>query len=252
MEKQLIDRLAVEIYPSRLEMGRAAAADIAGAIRAVLTEKAECNMIFAAAPSQSDMLAVLAQNPDVDFTRVNAFHMDEYCGLDPEAPQGFGNFLRDAIFSKASFRSVSYLLGGAEDTAGECARYSALLAQYPTDIVCMGIGENGHIAFNDPGVADFNDPVWVKRVELDQKCRQQQVNDGCFASLDQVPRYALTLTVPALFRGAQLFCVVPAATKAQAVRDTLRDEISTRCPASVLRRHPHAKLYLDQDSAALL
>ena len=164
MEKEfLADRLRVRIYPDRKSMGEAAAAGIAAAIRRVLAEKECCNMIFAAAPSQNEVLAALAADKTVDFTRINAFHMDEYCGLAPSAPQGFGNFLRAAIFEKAPFRSVHYLNGNAADIPAECARYGALLEAFPTDIVCLGIGENGHIAFNDPPVANFHDPVLCKQ-----------------------------------------------------------------------------------------
>lgn len=253
MEKELLaDRLRVRIYPDRKSMGEAAAADIAAAIRRVLAEKECCNMIFAAAPSQNEVLAALAADKTVDFARINAFHMDEYCGLAPSAPQGFGNFLRAAIFEKAPFRSVHYLNGNAVDIPAECARYGALLEAFPTDIVCLGIGENGHIAFNDPPVANFRDPVLCKQVALDPVCREQQVHDGCFSALEQVPTHALTLTVPALCRGKEMFCVVPAATKANAVYATVRGSFGEHCPATVLREHPAAILYLDADSAAKL
>lgn len=253
MYKELVaDKLRVRIYPDRQAMGQGAAEDIAAAIRRVLARKECCNMIFAAAPSQNEVLAALAADKSIDFTRINAFHMDEYCGLAQNAPQGFGNFLRTAIFSKAPFRSVHYINGSAADIEAECARYSALLEKYPTDIVCLGIGENGHIAFNDPPVADFHDPVLCKQVALDPICRQQQVNDGCFASIDLVPTHALTLTVPALFRGKELFCVVPATTKANAVQATVRGSIGEHCPATVMRNHDAAILYLDPDSAAKL
>lgn len=246
------DKLQVQIYPNRAEMGRAAAADVAAAICEVLDQREACNVIFAAAPSQNEMLAALAADASVDFSRVRAFHMDEYCGLDPAAPQGFGNFLRAAIFERVAFREVHYLNGSAPDWEAECARYAGLLAENPADIVCLGIGENGHIAFNDPPVADFDDTMAVKRVELDEVCRAQQVHDGCFAELSQVPTHALTLTVPALFRAWRMFCVVPAPTKARAVRDAVRGPVSENCPASILRRHERATLYLDPDSAALL
>lgn len=253
MEKEfLADRLRVRIYPDRKSMGEAAAADIAAAIRRVLAEKECCNMIFAAAPSQNEVLAALAADKTVDFARINAFHMDEYCGLAPSSPQGFGNFLRAAIFEKAPFRSVHYLNGNAADIPAECARYGALLEAFPTDIVCLGIGENGHIAFNDPPVANFRDPVLCKQVALDPVCRAQQVHDGCFSALEQVPTHALTLTVPALCRGKEMFCVVPAATKANAVYATVRGSFGEHCPATVLREHPAAILYLDADSAAKL
>ena len=148
--------------------------------------------------------------------------------------------------------SVHYLNGNAADIPAECARYGALLEAFPTDIVCLGIGENGHIAFNDPPVANFRDPVLCKQVALDPVCREQQVHDGCFSALEQVPTHALTLTVPALCRGKEMFCVVPAATKANAVYATVRGSFGEHCPATVLREHPAAILYLDADSAAKL
>ena len=246
------DKLLVEIYENRTLMGEAAARDIAAKIKELLSEKAEINMIFAAAPSQNDVLYALATDKTIEWNRVNAYHMDEYVGLAADAPQGFGNFLRDHIFGLAPFKSVNYIDSTATAPDAECKRYSKILNDNPTDIVVMGIGENGHIAFNDPGVADFSDKETVKVVELDEICRNQQVNDGCFAKIDDVPTHALTLTVPTLVRAPYLFCIVPAPTKAWAVRETLRGTIDEHCPASILRTQDNAKLYLDADSASLL
>ena len=261
------DNLTVQVYDSRNEMGADSAKDVAAAINEVLAVKDECNMIFAAAPSQNEVLASLAADKSVDFSRVNAFHMDEYIGLDKDAPQGFGNFLRNAIFEKAPFKSVSYIEANKQATEKLmseknisfslalleiCRNYTALLQENPIDIVVMGIGENGHIAFNDPPVADFKDPLYIKPVALDEVCRNQQVNDGCFAGIDEVPTHALTLTVPTLLSGKKLFCIVPAPTKAKAVRDTIECEISTAVPATCLRNHPSCVLYLDPDSSSLL
>ena len=246
------DLLKVNIYSSREEMGEAAAADVKAAILRALSEKETINMIFAAAPSQNEVLANLANDMEIPWGRVNAFHMDEYIGLDKNAPQGFGNFLRDHIFGIAPFKSVNYIRINAPDAEAECKRYSTLLRENPVDIVVLGIGENGHIAFNDPPFADFSDTKLVKPVKLDEVCRNQQVNDGCFASIDEVPTHALTLTVPALMSGKELYCIVPAKTKANAVYAAVNGEISEICPASVLRTHKNATLYLDPDSASLL
>ena len=246
------DLLTVNVYESRTEMGEAAAADIKACILSLLQTKETINMIFAAAPSQNEVLYALATDKEIPWNRVNAFHMDEYIGLSADAPQGFGNFLKEHIFGLADFKSVSYINISASDAEAECERYAALLAKHPTDIGVMGIGENGHIAFNDPPVADFKDPKAVKPVELDEVCRNQQVNDGCFARLEDVPKTAITLTVPTLFAGDHLFCIVPARTKARAVKATLCDEINEKCPATVLRRHESAILYLDGDSSSLL
>ena len=244
-------KLPVRIYDTRRNMGEAAAADVAACIRELLAVKQEIYMIFAAAPSQNEFLAALAATPGIEWSRIHALHMDEYVGLPADAPQGFGNFLRAAIFGQVPFASVDYI-GTESDPDETCRRYAALLQGIQVDIVCMGIGENGHIAFNDPPVADFNDPLTVKKVALDETCRLQQVHDGCFARIEEVPRYAVTLTVPTMFRARYIFCIVPAPTKANAVRAAVCGPISEQCPASILRTHEHAILYTDSDSAALL
>ena len=245
------DKLSVNIYDTRKNMGAAAAADIASCIKELLGRKSEIYMIFAAAPSQNEMLEALIADKEIEWNRVHALHMDEYVNLSSDAPQGFGNFLRRAIFDRVPFASVN-LIGTDTDSEATCRRYDALLAANKVDIVCMGIGENGHIAFNDPHVADFNDPCRIKKVDLDQKCRQQQVNDGCFQTIDQVPTHALTLTIPTLYNVENIFCVVPAATKAEAVKNTVNGPVSEICPASILRTHDNAVLYTDSDSASLL
>ena len=178
--------------------------------------------------------------------------MDEYIGLDKSAPQGFGNFLMAHIFGLVPFKTVNLIDCSAKDPEAESERYTAILQAHPTDIVVMGIGENGHIAFNDPPVADFDDPRWVKPVKLDDVCRQQQVNDGCFAKFDDVPEYAMSLTCPTLMRATWKFCIVPAPTKAEAVLRTLTWEIDEKCPATILRRSDNAILYLEPASAARL
>ena len=252
MKSFMVDKLEVRAYENRTLMGEAAARDISAKIRELLRERDEINMIFAAAPSQNDVLLALVNDKDIDWTRVNAFHMDEYVGLAADAPQGFGNFLSEHIFSRVPFKSISYINCAASDPEAECERYTELLKANPTDIVVMGIGENGHIAFNDPWVADFNDKKWVKVVPLDEVCRNQQVNDGCFASVDLVPTHAITLTVPTLVRAPWLFCIVPAATKANAVKRTLTGEINEDCPATILRERDNSILYLDEKSSALI
>ena len=251
MKTMTKDLLKVNIYDTRDEMGKAAAKDIKACILSLLEKKETINMIFAAAPSQNEVLAELCTYTDLAWDRVNAFHMDEYIGLPKSAPQCFSNFLVDHIFSRLPFKSINLICSenGAEE---ECARYTALLTAHPCDIVVMGIGENGHIAFNDPWVADFNDPATIKPVPLDEVCRNQQVHDGCFAQLSDVPTHALTLTCPTLMNATYQFCVVPAPTKAKAAKRMLDGEISEECPCTALRRADHAALYLDPDSASLL
>lgn len=247
-----IDNVDVRVYGSRQEMGAAAATTVCDKINALLRQQEFVNMIFAAAPSQNEFLAVLIERKDVEWQRINAFHMDEYIGLPVDAPQCFGAFLKDRLFDKLSFNSVSYINGNTSDPVKECGRYADLLQRLPPDIVCMGIGENGHIAFNDPHVADFNDRLAVKVVDLDEECRQQQVNDGCFATLQDVPTHAITLTIPALLSGTYIYSIVPGKNKANAVNQTLNDDVSELCPASILREHPNATLFLDCDSSSLL
>ena len=246
------ERLCVKILPTRDEMGKCAAAEVASCLRRLQDSRDEINMIFAAAPSQNEMLASLIRQPDIRWDKINAFHMDEYIGLPPDAPQSFGRYLREHIFDCVPFRAVYYIRRGDETAAQTVSRYTALLTEHPVDIVCLGIGENGHVAFNDPPVADFRDTAVLKQVQLDPICRMQQVHDGCFAALDDVPRSALTLTVPALCRASYMFCTVPGASKAQAVYDTIHHAVNERVPATVLRTHPHAVLYCDADSANLL
>ncbi|WP_315824194.1 6-phosphogluconolactonase [Paraflavitalea speifideaquila] len=176
--------------------------------------------------------------------------MDEYIGLPPGSPQQFGHFLNEWIFHKVRFRNVFYLNGQAVNLEEECARYGSLLEQFATDITCMGIGENTHLAFNDPHVANFNDPALVKVVDLDEACKQQQVNEGCFAAVHEVPNDAFTLTVPALLKAGCIYCMVPGASKAQAVYHTLVNEVSETYPSTILRTLPNAFLFLDTASAA--
>ena len=238
------------VYDTRKEMGDAAGRTAAEAIKKILSEKEYANVIFAAAPSQNETLDALVSS-DVDFSRVNAFHMDEYDGLSIDDEQSFARYLTDHLFSRVNFRSVN-LIPAKEGAEEACEKCSSLLEKFPPDVVCMGIGENGHIAFNDPPVADFNDPFLVKKVELDEICRNQQVHDGCFPTLDDVPKYAITLTVPALTSAKYLICTVPAPTKANAVKAMLCGDYGEVCPATSLRKHENAKMFLDADSAALV
>lgn len=244
-----VDQLAVKVYRNRKEMGEAAGKAVANRLRILLAHQPRVRMIFAAAPSQQEMLDVLVRADGINWKSVTAFHMDEYIGLPEGAEQSFGLWLKEAIFKRVRPAEVHYVDGRAKDVAGECARYERLLKEAPIDLCCLGIGENGHIAFNDPPVADFKDPKLVKDVVLDEPCRVQQVNDGCFPSFDAVPKTALTLTVPALMSAKELHCVVPGPRKAAAVARTLKGPISTECPGTILRTHPAAVLYLDDDSA---
>jgi N-acetylglucosamine-6-phosphate deacetylase len=247
LEKSTLNSLTVHVAESRRAMGAHAAADIAREIRACLGKQPGVRMVFAAAPSQSEMLAALREQKGIDWSRVTAFHMDEYLGLPADAPQRFGLWLRRAIFDYLPFAAV-HLIEPGDNPEQTAADYAANLNAAPIDIVCCGIGSNGHLAFNDPP-ADFEDPLTVKAVELDRQCRQQQVDEECFATLSDVPTRALTITIPGLLAGHALFCTVPGTFKREAVRRTLSDPIDPMCPATALRQHPRCTLYLDLDSA---
>jgi glucosamine-6-phosphate deaminase len=249
MKEVLTDQLKVRVYESREQLGADAAKIAAEHIGSLLTKQEQVNIVFAAAASQNEFLDALVKE-NIDWSRVNAFHMDEYIGLDEKAPQLFRFYLKRKIFDRVPFRSVNLLNGGATDIAAECKRYELLLKENPIDITCMGIGENAHLAFNDPHVADFNDPAVVKVVDIDEACKQQQVNEGCFEEVSKVPTDALTLTIPALLKAPFIVCMVPGATKAKAVYHTLLSDIREQYPSTILRKHPNAFLFIDSDSAA--
>ena len=232
-------------------MGKAAADAAAQVLREAVERQGHARIIVASAPSQDELIAGLAAAPGIDWSRVTIFHMDEYVGLPASHTASFRRYQQQHLLSEVRPAAFHGIRGEATDLAAECVRYTALLAAAPIDLVCLGIGENGHIAFNDPAVADFDDPHTVKVVELDAACRQQQVNDGCFPGFDIVPSQAITLTCPTLLSGRVLVCVVPGSRKAAAVRNTLRAPIGTACPATILRRHGCATLYLDIESASL-
>jgi glucosamine-6-phosphate deaminase len=238
----------IHVAESRLAMGNQAAVAIANEMRTCLQSRPGIRMVFAAAPSQAEMLSALRREKDLDWTRVTAFHMDEYLGLAEDSPQRFSAWLRRAIFDHLPFSAV-HLMNPGNNPAQSANDYAAKLNEAPIDIVCCGIGVNGHLAFNDPP-ADFQDRSIVKVVHLDAQCRQQQVDDRCFATLDEVPSHALTMTIPALLAAHTIVCTVPGSAKRDAVRRALLGPIDPMCPASALRQHPRCIIYLDQDSAA--
>ena len=239
--------LDVSVLSSRKELGKVAGEDIERKIVELQASKEEIRMIFAAAPSQNETLDYLVNSKKIDWSRVVAFNLDEYIGLGSDAPQLFSSFLKERLFSKVRFKEVN-LLKGDGNIEKEMSRYTELITAAPIDIVCLGIGENGHIAFNDPSVADFEDPLIVKQVKLDLESRIQQVNDGCFHQLSEVPESALTLTIPAIIKSDFLFCMVPGASKREAVFHTLNSPITNEWPATILQNHPNCKFYFDMDS----
>ena len=245
-----VDRLRVRVFLSARELDVAAAADATAVLQAAVAERGAAHAMFATGNSQLGFLDELVTR-DVDWSKVVVFHMDEYVGVGPDHPAGFARYIRERIADRVHPRTVNYLQGTG-DAEAECERYARLLAERRLDLCCLGIGENGHLAFNDPPVADFDDPRDVKVVELDTACRAQQVNEGHFASIDAVPTHAITVTIPALLRASQVIANVPEARKAVAVQAALEGPVSTSCPASVLRTCSHARLYLDRESASRL
>ncbi|PSV24730.1 glucosamine-6-phosphate deaminase [Photobacterium kishitanii] len=244
------DQLSYQVYSTRQAMGKAAANYTEQLLIKLQHEQDSVRIIFASAPSQNEFLAHLKASTKIDWSKVTAFHMDEYIGLPTGAEQAFNHFIKNSLLDEVKPSAAHFINIDAQDSVQECQRYAALLQQAPIDLVCLGVGENGHIAFNDPWVADFNDKAIVKKVQLDTQCRQQQVNDGCFAALDNVPQYALTLTIPTLVNAKHMVCIVPAATKREAITAMINGEISEDLPASILRKHQSAALFLDNESGA--
>ena len=243
-----VGELTVRVFDTRQEMGQAAAEDAEKIINRAIADQGEATVVFAAAPSQNELLESLL-DAEIDWAKVRAMHLDEYIGLPADHTAGFGNFLRRAIFDQLPFKEIHFLSDDELNAETICDRYTRLIAKYPPDLALLGVGENGHLAFNDPAVADFDDPETVKVVELDDVCRMQQVNDGCFEKFDEVPQQAVTLTMSALMAIKDTITVVPGKTKAQAVDAMLNGEITTDCPASILKTKENAVLYLDVESA---
>lgn len=251
----VVDRLAVEIHATRAALGRASARAAGAYLRGVIAREGEARVVFGSAPSQDEFIAALIDRRvagPIDWSRVTVYHMDEYVGLAGDRPESFRSYLREHLLRHVPVGTFHPIAAEEPDSAAVCARYAAWLSEKPIDLVCLGFGENGHIAFNDPAVADFDDPALVKVVELDAACRQQQVNDGCFPSLDAVPARAITVTITVFRQARRLTAQVPGARKAAAVRAALRGSIATDCPASILRAHPNATLYLELESASQL
>jgi len=244
--------MAVAVHDDVASLARALADEAASVIGAAVEERGGARAMFATGNSQLAFVdALVTATPGVPWDRVEVFHMDEYVGVGPDHPAGFQRWIRERIVERARPR-VAHYFDGLGDPPTECDRYAALLAEAPLDLCCLGIGVNGHLAFNDPPVADFDDPLDVKVVELDETCRRQQVDEGHFAGMADVPAHALTVTIPALLRAGTVLAVVPERRKAPPVRDALEGPVSTACPASLLRTRDNVRLHLDSESASLL
>ena len=246
------DALAIRIYQTPDDLAQDAAAMAQRHLYETLARQGSASVIFATGNSQLQFLDALVALGGVDWSRVTLFHMDEYLGIDANHRASFRRYLRERVESRVKPKQFHYLEGDALLPLKECERYTKLLSAQPIDLCCLGIGENGHLAFNDPPVADFKDPHPVKLVKLDEACRQQQVGEGHFPNLEAVPQYAFTLTIPTLCSARRMLCIVPERRKARAVKETLRGPIRPACPASFLRQQSHCTLFLDGDSASLV
>jgi len=247
-----VGTLAVEVYEDRNALGQAAAIVAANRLRELAKQHETVPVIFATGDSQRASLHALAALPDVPWSQVIGFRMDEYVGLPEDHPASFSRYMRENLTSRVQLKRMYEIDGSAANVENTCREYAQLLRAHAPLLCLLGIGENGHLAFNDPAEALFDDPADVKQVTLDLVCRQQQVNEGAFSSVAEMPERAITITMPALFRVPELFLCTPGPRKAKIVKRTLYDPISTACPATILRRHPNATLYLDRDSAAEL
>lgn len=245
------DNLTVRIFPSKNEMGKAAAESVAERLNKTVARKGFANLILATGASQFEFLENL-QKQTIDWEKITVFHLDEYKDLPMTHPASFRKYLKERILDNVQPKKIHYLEGDAIDIDAEVERYEKLLIDHPVDVACIGIGENGHIAFNDPPVADFNDPKLVKVVELDEACRKQQLGEGWFPTFEDVPTHALSLTISAIIRCKHISCVVPDARKAEAVFNTLNAKVSTKCPATILRTHQDTILFLDEAAASKL
>lgn len=244
----------LSVHEDRPSMGRAAAENVVSLLEAILSKQPAARVIFACAPSQDQFLEALVPLSlhRIDWSRVTAFHMDEYVGLSAAHPASFRSYLSEHLLSKISLGAFHPIAGEASDANAECAAYAAKVDEAPIDLICLGIGENGHLAFNDPPVADFFDPVSVKVVELDSACRGQQVHDGCFGRIEDVPTHALTLTLPVFLRARHLSVVVPGERKAVAVQRSVQGPVTTECPGSLLQTRENVTLFVDRAAASLL
>jgi glucosamine-6-phosphate deaminase len=247
-----VDELPVRVYARQPDLAVDAAHMAQQFLAQSVAERGSATAILATGNSQIQFLDELIQLGGVDWSRITLFHMDEYLGVDASHRASFARYMRERVESRVKPKVFHYLNGNADQPLDECSRYADLLQAQEIDLCCMGIGENGHLAFNDPHVAEFDDPWAVKLVSLDLKCRQQQVNEGHFPGVDDMPRFAYTLTIPTLCAVRKVICIAPEKRKAQAVHNALRETVSTSCPASYLRLQKQAVLLLDTDSAALL
>lgn len=247
-----VDDLNIQVFDSLDDLATDAAHEVNAFLSDTIRAKGSAAAILATGNSQIQFLTRLVALKGVDWSKVTLFHMDEYLGIDANHKASFRRYMRERVQTLVQPKSFHFLEGDTDLPLDECARYEALLKAQAIDLCCLGIGENGHLAFNDPPVARFEEKHLVKIVKLDHECKMQQFKEGHFPSLEAVPPYAFTLTIPALCSARKMVCIAPEKRKAQAVRDALTGPISTTCPASFLRKQKHCTLLLDHDSVGSL
>lgn len=244
-------KLLVKQYETRDQLGKAAAEEVGAKICALQKEQETVRIVFASAPSQSEFLKNLCEYEGIDWGRVVAFHQDEWLGVPTDRSYSFGGFIKRYLIDIVH-PGQYHLIDSMNDPERECARYGGLLTEKPIDIICLGVGENGHTAFNEPHEADFNDPKIMKVIRLDERCRQQEFHDFGFETLEGVPTHGLTVTIPTIMRARYIYCMVPGERKAEAIHNVLLGEICEKCPSSILRTAENAILFVDRDSASML
>jgi glucosamine-6-phosphate deaminase len=247
-----VDHLSVQIYQSEADMAQDVAVIVRQYLQSVLQQQDTAAVLLATGNSQLKFLDALIALGELDWSRITLFHLDEYLGISADHPASFRRYMRERVEKRVHPHKFHYIAGDTLEPLAECDRYTKLLQSQPIDLCCLGVGENGHLAFNDPAVANFQDPYSVKLVKLDTANRQQQVNTGQFPSLDSVPQYAFTVTLPLICSAQKIMCLAPETRKAQIVKSMLQGSISTDCPASILRQQAQANLFLDLNSASLL
>jgi glucosamine-6-phosphate deaminase len=244
-----VGSMSVHVHDDVHQLAAAAAAEASDVLRDAIAARGVAHAMFASGNSQVLFLECLTTTPELDWARVVGFHMDEYRGIDDRHPASFRRYMREHITDRVALGAFHEIHGDADDPLEECDRYAGLLGAQPLDLCCLGVGENGHLAFNDPPVAEFTDPRDVKVVELDRACREQQVGEGHFPTVDDVPREAITVTIPALLRARRVLAIVPEARKREPVERALHGPVATACPASILRTRDNVTLHLDRASA---
>jgi glucosamine-6-phosphate deaminase len=247
-----VDSLSVEVYPSASVLAENVAKVVQVYLRSLLERQGKARILLATGSSQIEFLNILIGLGEIDWSKITCFHLDEYLGITADHPASFRGYMREKVERRINLEKFHYIEGDAEEPFQQSDRYSKLLKSQPIDLCCLGLGENGHLGFNDPSVANFEDTYDVKLVKLDDINRQQQVKQGNFPDIDKVPQYAFTVTLPMICRAEKIICLAPETRKAKVVKQMLQGEITTKCPATILRKQPQASLFLDIDSASLL